>query len=565
MNTFYEYVRIVGKDVVERLKEYPQNSLFIRMGIYTNNYALISNKNIANSRKIIEFIEKGSAKYEIFFKNTPTKLYIDCEKEIEKEVSYEEISKFYIEFNNLLKEKLISLNINTDNIIYLDSSRYIDKNKYKISLHVIVNNAIFTNRKVLLEVIKNIKEYIDSKQDYYNFIDTEPYHEEMQLFRLPFSISDKDITKSESKIIPFAISSHKIITLEKEYIYKHFKDMLVGYYDDNYNILDNDFLYLKSNENNILENTNKVGQKEEEEEFGLNIKIPQRVLDFVNKKYNNIFEIKIARRLKIDLIRKKKSYCIICDREHERNNAYLLFNKGILLYKCYQNINKNQIIYNIYEDIDILYNELNLNNNTEIKNKTLSPSPSALSLIMNENKIISKDINIIKYERPKKVTLNNAFYKKYFNELIKLNREKYSNKISKISKKRYKKRTKEDNDKEIEDIITKVSKYSKKKYESQYIKHNRNIIKLYSEINKDLEDKKINDNELYKVLGEKIDTNKSRLRKLIKISDYLFEYKELYNSNILIPLYIFKNINLNNIEMLFSKLKKCEFLKNIYI
>lgn len=88
---------------------------------------------------------------------------------------------------------------------------------------------------------------------------------------------------------------------------------------------------------------------------------------------------------------------------------------------------------------------------------------------------------------------------------------------------------------------------------------------MYSEINKDLEDKKINDNELYKVLGEKIDTNKSRLRKLIKISDYLFEYKELYNSNILIPLYIFKNINLNNIEMLFSKLKKCEFLKNIYI
>lgn len=84
---------------------------------------------------------------------------------------------------------------------------------------------------------------------------------------------------------------------------------------------------------------------------------------------------------------------------------------------------------------------------------------------------------------------------------------------------------------------------------------------MYSDIDEELENKNIKICDIETIIGSEHvrDSNNSRLRKLIKISNIIYNYKELYESDFLIPLYIFKNINKNTISKLFEKMKLLNF------
>lgn len=60
---------------------------------------------------------------------------------------------------------------------------------------------------------------------------------------------------------------------------------------------------------------------------------------FIKKKYGFPFEIGNIKKSKIDLMRKRPSYCPLCDRGHDTQNTFLWLtgNSYRIYYKCYQN------------------------------------------------------------------------------------------------------------------------------------------------------------------------------------------------------------------------------------
>lgn len=83
--------------------------------------------------------------------------------------------------------------------------------------------------------------------------------------------------------------------------------------------------------------------------------------DFAKSEHMNIMEIRETDSTSIKLRRTKPSQCIICNRNHNRENAYLIVRRGQLLYKCYRDNTTSKIVANLdgdtRDDEDIFMDE----------------------------------------------------------------------------------------------------------------------------------------------------------------------------------------------------------------
>src|ERR1700730_934882 len=369
---FYEILEInkeKNQTDVNELEKVRENNIIIRLGRFTSKYAIIPKKYITqiNFENIVNMIEEKNSKYEVILKNDLTKIYLDCELQIpQKDTDF--INNLYISLNNKLKSFLNNYGVNDYKIIFLDSSREYNDG-YKVSTHVIVNETTlaFKSRKTILNIVREFKEYCSDNENLYNFIDTKPYTETFQLFRLIFS--KKDFEESNITVHPLVIENMLIKVIDKSYIIHNLMDFFVKIYTQksSYTIVEDDlnssFRVFVNTKNNTKDTntTNKSIINNHNNNYNTQIKsIPKRIINFIDNEYSNIFIIKdnMNTKNKIDLIRKIPSECIVCDRIHDKNNAYITFNYGYLYYNCYMNINNSKIIYNIYDDIDILYEEL---------------------------------------------------------------------------------------------------------------------------------------------------------------------------------------------------------------
>jgi hypothetical protein len=275
---------------------------------------------------------------EVLLYNSPRKIYFDIEKLYESTDEMVAGKEFiFNNFENDIKKYIKSveeyIDVEDIEILYVDASGYTkEEKKYKLSLHIIVNNyGYFINYNKLFYFINQLDVFTNKK--YNDFIDFKVYNE-FRLFRTPFSISPKDGEKRRLKI-------HN-----KEY--KNFWNLFVLDYKRINKKLD----YLVKDEN--IPQQYNIPQKQKSRNF-----VQQKDIDFIildkimNKIGNDFYVYKIKGNI-ININRKRASLCEICNITHNSENSYLIFNKDNVSLGCHRNIKKNtKIIYNKKTDLNV--------------------------------------------------------------------------------------------------------------------------------------------------------------------------------------------------------------------
>jgi len=122
----YQTLKIKENNDVEKLNEYPNNSLIFRIGYRSNMYSYFTEK---DKKIIINYIKYGIPKYEVFLKNDLTKFYMDCEAII-PEYNENILLNFYKELNINLINFLNANGFNNNfKIIYKNKKLLLHKNK----------------------------------------------------------------------------------------------------------------------------------------------------------------------------------------------------------------------------------------------------------------------------------------------------------------------------------------------------------------------------------------------------------------------------------------------------
>lgn len=274
--------------------------------------------------------------YETLLHDCFTKIYLDLDfKDLSIEI-YNKKNKIFLDFDKYFINFLNNKKINYKNIIYMDASRKI-KDKYKISLHVIVNGIAFKNRNILKKLIVEFKNTLINDILYYNSIDTGIYGVP-QLFKCVLSPSKDDNTL----LIPFEIENNNIKIIDKINVTNNLIDYLVGVYNDvNITYIDEDFNYLLEEEKISITNNKKVINTNKE---NVNTKyIPINKKRWIENNYNikNIYKLRSEFIInnKIDLDRIRPAHCNICNRTHDSENAYCKLSENNIVFYCGRNKN----------------------------------------------------------------------------------------------------------------------------------------------------------------------------------------------------------------------------------
>lgn len=440
INTFIKNDKIYKINVDnDNIKYIKQEYILFKHTAEGIQFTKIDKKKIKNKSNLYEkqlhnfFTNFKTTMYEVLLKDIPTKIYLDCDFSNLELPQYLEKNNIIIKLNNYLITFLKSKNICTDNIIYSDASRKKD-DKYKISIHIVVNNVYLNNRKILKELIKDFKSTLSHDFLYYDAIDTTVYNQP-QLFKCILSPSKDD----DTLLLPFNIKNNEIIKYDNDYIIDNILDFLVGYYHNTNNPIDNTLNYILSAEKTV-KNTKKITENT------YIIKDNQKKWILNNNYIKNIYVLRsdYVRNDKIDLIRKNSSYCKLCNRIHENENGFCKIyensiyfhcgrnNKGICIgywnkyYKNYDKNDTNKELYDIIDNLKIYINDI------EEKHDKLNKEFNALKNI--HNKCIEKgNINNNKNNRKYTKDINSDMWQKYY-ELGRCIKEGFSDVIDNIIK-----------------------------------------------------------------------------------------------------------------------------------
>ena len=228
-------------------------------------------------------------------------------------------------------------------------------------------------------------------------------------------------------------------------------------------------------------------------------------------------------------IKETKKYIELKDINERYNNKISQLESDIEKLQLTSKIEDNDLFIQVKKQNEIL---LESNNKLDIKVKELNSKIEIISInnrkkdkflndIISKNKITDKNETKVNVEHP--ILENN-------------------NKHNKIIK---------DN---INKIINKLDKLYKKDFTDEQITINKSIIGFYSKIYDLIKDKDERNDAQY--INEIIDsastdTNRSRFKKILKVANFINNYTFLERSSIVIPLYMFKIIPINSMDLLF--------------
>lgn len=274
--------------------------------------------------------------YEYLHEDINTKIYFDCEfDDVELEM-YDERWNLYLKFNSQLVEYLGKLDIEEFKIVYMDASRSIGENKFKISLHVIINECgVIKDKALLKNIVKDFRNSL-SLSFYHNkknFVDIKVYGIP-QLFKIVYSPS-----KNNEKLLePFIINNDKIKNLDIAYVIDNFVDLLSGCYMDNKLVLD-DKLKIKIGSKEENNNVNKIKNDSNGPRATENLSIPQWKIDWIERNYyiKEIYKIRNIVGGKVNLTRLTPSYCSLCKRKHNSENAFCRITDNNIIFYCGRN------------------------------------------------------------------------------------------------------------------------------------------------------------------------------------------------------------------------------------
>lgn len=388
-----------------------KHNILFKKNVFGWEYYGIDKHEQNNSEDILNFFKNmEQAFYEVLHSTVNTKIYMDCEFDNVDIQEYEKRYELFLLFDSSLRNFLSNNGLNNDHIVYSDASR-LKKNKYKISLHVLINNCgIFKNRNILKKLVNNFikelgPEFTTKSQ---KFVDTKVYSVN-QLFKCVFSPS-KD---SAQKLIPFRIIDGKLKFIDEIFVVNNIQDFLVGSYKDE-NILDNKFDNLKENIQKLIQ-TEKTITSELKKEVPINSYLPNNTRKWIerNNYVKNIFKIRNNKIInnKLDLTRISPGYCNICKRDHDNENAFCKIYKNNIVFYCGRNPN-GAVIGSWYKKETHQNNKLDINNNVSNKifDKIKDENSKYISYIeelKNKNKELEKEITSLKNYNKEIIKINN--------------------------------------------------------------------------------------------------------------------------------------------------------------
>jgi hypothetical protein len=398
----------------EKIKNLSYGNLIFKNKFTGFNYSILNKKHLfeeKNKNYFKKYINDIKIPiYEVLSYEVLTKFYLDCEMEELTVDEYNKKDDLFIKFDKYLLDFLDKKFPQKEkNILYADSSR-LKNNKYKISIHVVVNNLGYFKRdylkKIVLEFINTLP-----KDDFYrngkSFVDSEVYHGS-QLIRIIYSPNNQP----DSKLIPFIIYNNKIIYKDIEYISNNYNNSLCG----NYYNLDNikNDIYEDTDEN-INKRPKKINQILDSNLEEQNKEIPNWKLNWIknNNYVKNIYEIDNIFKNKVNLRRiDYNAYCKLCKRNHENDNAMCIVYENNIMFYCNRYKNGGISIGSWYNKENI--NEINLNNLKE-ENLNLKNKIKELEEIINNLKTINKCIphKNTTHKNLNKNNNNNIFEKYY--------------------------------------------------------------------------------------------------------------------------------------------------------
>lgn len=358
-----------------------------------------------NKTKIFNtFNTFSTAMYETLLEGLPTKIYLDFDFKNIEYCIYNNKKCILFDIDKYLKNFLKNNDIPYTNVIYTDASRLIIKNNikcYKISFHVVVNGVGFKNRNILKNLIL---EFIKSIDDDFikNAVDDSVY-KVPQLFKCILSRANDGGTKLIEIIPTNSFQDYK------SFNENNILEYLSGIYNNNYICLDEKFNHLD------VVITKKVENKKIDEnlEIGGNLEnIPQKTISWIysNPLISGIYRMKNNNVInnKINLLRMKSSYCKICKRIHENENAYILHKNNNLYFHCGRSTSIGKYI----GKLKIISNK----SNEDILNETIQKLKKYIIELEEKINVISKNYSGIVKKSEKSNKNNIKIYSKKPNE-----------------------------------------------------------------------------------------------------------------------------------------------------
>lgn len=405
----------------EKIKSLSIDNVIFKNGFSGFNYSLLKKVQLfeeKNKKYFINYINDIKVPiYEVLPYNAPTKFYLDCEMEDIPQNIYIKKEELFMKFNNYLLNFLNKKYPGKEKeILYADSSRLKNDN-YKISIHVIVNKLGYFQRNFLKKLVLEFSETLP-QDDFFkngkNFVDNGVYRGS-QLMRIIFSHN----LSNDSILKPFIISDNKLIYKNVEYISNNYEKSLCGN-------------YYKYSYNEIIENIEQIVKPTEKRKYSelFNDKIPEWKINWIknNIYVKNIYKIDTIEKNKVNLLRTNfNTYCRLCGRNHERENAMCKVYKNNIMFYCNRN-NKGISIGSWYDNNE--KKDDNILEKIKIENKLLKEKIKEL-----ENEII-----LLKSQKESKIDYNidiNSKWYKYYDcgKLIKNNEiDSFKNIIGQIWK-----------------------------------------------------------------------------------------------------------------------------------
>jgi hypothetical protein len=352
--------------------------------------------------------------YETLLEDIHTKIYLDLDFKDISLSTYNDKKNIFVNFNKYFVDFLDNKKIKYENIIYMDASRIIGIDMYKLSLHVIVNGVAFKNRNLLKKLIIEFKNTLLNDTLYYKAIDTGIYGSP-QLFKCVLSPSKND----DTLLRPFDIKNDNLIYTDNTEIIDNILHYLVGIYVDDIIYIDENFNYLlkENNENKKIHNKHNNITKE---------MIPAKTVAWIERNYyvNNIYKLRNIYMYdnKIDLLRLKPAFCKLCSRVHENENAFCKIEKNNIIFYCGRNAN-GKVIGSWYTNGNKkkTYNDNNkvLNDNNKVLNDTIKELRKYIEeLEEKHNEAIRKINNLSKIVCNNIVKKNNGIIEKKYTKDI---------------------------------------------------------------------------------------------------------------------------------------------------